>query len=152
MSGMNLVFHLVSALGAVVLVYLLLKVQRERDFARELLLALGARRAKVHVEAPRVFLGRFAETLGVPFEADEAKGGQAPCRIAPGPLVDLFLRAGIGLIRCKEAGGGKGLEVELEVPADRLAAVAGSEPRLAAALGGARVSLVASARGPEDKA
>ena len=155
MSGMNVIFHLVSALGAVLLVYLLLRAQRERDFLKDLLGAAGTRRGphgtesrgvvqrgRVHVEPPVAFLERFAGALGVPFESDEGALSPVPRRIAAGPLVDLFLRAGIGLIRCRKADG-QGLLVELELAASADAFPRGDlEARLAAALGGEAVRVV----------
>lgn len=125
MSGINVFFHAFSALAAAFLVWWALRLKRERDFVRELLAsgAPGAPR-RLHVEAPPAFLARFAAALGIPFEGGT---GGAPARIDPAPLVDLFLRRGIALIRCQE--GGAAVELHVRGPGDEPAAP------LAAALG-----------------
>lgn len=107
MNGINALFHWGSAVAAIFLVILLLRVTKQRDLLRRLLaerrLAAGAR--KVHVETPRTFLKGFAATLAIPFEAMDGKGDgkgalDAPARIDATPLLDLFLSHGITLIRC----------------------------------------------------
>jgi hypothetical protein len=126
MSGMNAIFHFGSAAAAVLLTYLLLRARREAVFVKDLLLALrreGSRR--VHVEAPAVFLERFAATFGIPCEI-EGKAG-APARIASAPLTELLLRRELQLIRCREAS------VELHIGRG---AGGPSAEALAAALGG----------------
>ena len=126
---MSVIFHLASALGLVLVTYLLFQAQRQRDFLRELLLTQRRHRApvKVHVEAPTAFLTRFAAAVGVPFEAVHP-AATPPVRIAAAPLIDLFLQGGLTLIRCQD----RRVEVHLsQAPAEAELAA-----RLSAALGG----------------
>jgi hypothetical protein len=140
MNGINLFFHLASALGALLLVHLFLKTQRQRDLLRELLSSQRASSAprRVHVESPASFLTRFAAALDIPFDGTSAG---APKRIAPAPLTDLFLRAGIALIRCEEKD--QSLRVELHLA--KGGAPQSMNETVAAALGGGvEVALVAA--------
>lgn len=104
MNGINAMFHWGSALATVLLVVLLLRQKKQRDFLRRLLserrLPTGARR--VTVEAPGRLLKSFADAIGVPFERGDGADAlfDAPARIDATPLLELHLSYGIKLIRC----------------------------------------------------
>lgn len=105
MGGMNLMFHIGSALALVLLVYLALEFKRQRDLMRELM--SGARKsegkARVYVETPAALLARLAKALGFETQGESPKG-LAPRRIDPRPLVELFLDAGIDLLKWADGG------------------------------------------------
>jgi len=132
MNGMNVFFHLASALGAGALIFLLLRVQRQRDFLRALMASVApdaGRIRRVVVEAPGAFLGRFAAALGVPLEAEEDKA-LPPRRITAAALAELYLKAGLTLIRCGRSGDVLHLELHVKAAVEHPSAA-----ELARALG-----------------
>lgn len=109
MSGINAFFHIGSAVAFVLLVYLLLRTRRALELLRSLVKERQqtAGVARVHVAAPAQFLETFAEALGIAFEGQGSRG--APARITAAPLLDLFFRHGLFLIRCRDT------EIEMHV-------------------------------------
>ncbi len=93
-GGVNLMFHVGSALALVLLVHLALEFKRQRDLIRELL----GRRARIYVEAPAAFLDRLGKALGIEVEGEAGKG-LAPRKIDPQPLMELFLSGGIDVLK-----------------------------------------------------
>lgn len=100
MGGIDLMFHLASALVLVGLVHLAFEYKRQRDLVRELLIVQRRANAvgRVYVEAPAAFLGRMAKALDIDMEG-QLDPAVAPRRIDAKPFMDLFLQAGIELIR-----------------------------------------------------
>jgi len=140
MNGMNVFFHLASALGACALVFLLLRAQRQRDFLRALMAGAApdaGRPRRVVVETPGVFLGRFAEALGVPLDVGEDQA-LPPRRIMPEVLAELYLKVGLTLIRCGRSGDALRLELHVKAAGEHPSAA-----ELARALGdGVEVAIV----------
>lgn len=138
MSGMNLIFHTLAAVALVVLLHALARLRAERDFlrmlAREASQSGGPRR--LVVEEPARFLRRFAAAWGLPFEESSPLAG-GPQRIEPTPFLELFLRRGLVLIRCGEAG------VELHVVRAE-GSLAQDAEGLSRALGGVSVKILAA--------
>ncbi len=99
-GGVNLMFHVGSALALVLLVHLALEFKRQRDLIRELLTVQrrGDRKARVYVETPEAFLARLGKALAIEVEGDSQKG-LAPRKIDPQPLIELFLSGGIDRLR-----------------------------------------------------
>lgn len=99
-GGVNLMFHVGSALALVLLVHLVLEFKRQRDLIRELLVVQrrGDARARVYVEAPDAFLARLGKALGIAIEGDSQKG-LSPRKIDPKPLFELYLSGGIERLR-----------------------------------------------------
>ena len=93
-SGVNLMFHIGSAVALVLLVHLALEFKRQRDLIREL---LGSR-ARIYVEAPAAFLHRLGKALGIEVEGEAGKELR-PRRINPQPLMELFLSGGIDVLK-----------------------------------------------------
>lgn len=99
-GGINLMFHVGSALALVLLVHLVLEFKRQRDLMRELLRGLrpGVGRARVYVETPAGFCTRLAKALDIEVQGD-TPSNMPPRKIDPRPLMELFLNSGIDLLR-----------------------------------------------------
>jgi hypothetical protein len=109
---MNALFHIASALAATLLLYGLLRMQRQRDLLRRLVRARGPKAAVV-VDLPRRFVQSCAEATGVPFELDGGDGAEAPpARLDVAVLADLFLSRRPSLVRWSAST----LELDLEAP------------------------------------
>lgn len=102
MIGMNVIFHLVSAALIGSLVFMWLKMQKQRDFFR--LLALAASREpkvpRFRVGQPLIVLAEFCAILQIPLEK-LADSGSLPLRIELRPLGELLLRPRPTLLRWK---------------------------------------------------
>ncbi|MBC7533510.1 MAG: hypothetical protein H7318_18215 [Oligoflexus sp.] len=67
MVSVNLIFHIVSAVTFVALIWYLLHLQTQMAFLRELTLSLTAHQIKLRVDWPEAFLRHFAEAYGIRF-------------------------------------------------------------------------------------
>ena len=73
MVSVNLIFHIVSVITFVVLIWYLLHLQSQLGFMRDLMSSLGSSQSKVKVDWPDAFLKRFSSVLGVRFESSGQK-------------------------------------------------------------------------------
>ena len=143
---MNAVIHLFAALGSMILVIYILRLQRRRDFLLHLVKSLGATSTKlpVRIALPSQFLAEFSAALGIPFSAGNLATEQM-AKINPRVWMETFLSYGFDLIRLSGESAAQGVEVQVKlhnpVPADRDLVGA-----LTAALGGqVRVAILSTA-------
>ncbi|MBC7659226.1 MAG: hypothetical protein H7249_05910 [Chitinophagaceae bacterium] len=73
MVSVNLIFHIVSAITFVVLIWYLLHVQSQMVFMRQLLRSLANPGRTVKVDWPEAFLKRFASVQGIAFQSNGVK-------------------------------------------------------------------------------
>ncbi|RZA23731.1 MAG: hypothetical protein EOP10_11910 [Proteobacteria bacterium] len=77
MVSVNLIFHVVSALTFVLLIWYLLHMQAQLTFLRTLVSSLTQSQPKVVVDWPQAFLRKFAAAQGLPFISQVKTDGQA---------------------------------------------------------------------------
>ncbi len=94
MVSVNLIFHIVSAITFVTLIWYLLHLQAQVAFLRELANSLGSRQAKLKVDWPEGFVKRFAGAYGIRFAAlTDAAGPQPKAQALPPLRIDVRLWA-----------------------------------------------------------
>lgn len=84
MVSVNLIFHIVSAVIFVALIWYLLHLQTQVAFLRELTSSLTVHQTKLKVDWPEAFLRRFAEAYGIRFVSSapaETRAQSAPQKI-----------------------------------------------------------------------
>ncbi|MCX6111304.1 MAG: hypothetical protein NTZ90_17040 [Proteobacteria bacterium] len=137
-AAMNAVFHGVSLLFFAVLVWLLLRAQRDHAFVLSLLQSQrhGAVRGRVAVAPPSIFMRRFASALRIRFEG-HGPAHEAPVRMSSGLLTELFLQSGLSLIRCSSGQGTLSERLLIELQTVEPVTDPGLVERLQQALGGA---------------
>jgi hypothetical protein len=75
--SVNLIFHVVSALTFVLLIWYLLHLQAQRAFLRMLLSSLTLAQPRVVVDWPQAFVRKLASAQGLPFSSEAKDMGQA---------------------------------------------------------------------------
>ncbi len=71
--SVNLIFHIVSAITFVILIWYLLHLQSQLGFLREVMASLASGQSRVKVDWPDVFLKRLAAALGIAFQTSGQK-------------------------------------------------------------------------------
>ncbi len=77
MVSVNLIFHVVSALTFVLLIWYLLHMQAQLTFLRTLVSSLTQAQPKVVVDWPQAFLRKFAAAQGLSFVSHVKTEGKA---------------------------------------------------------------------------
>ena len=95
---MNLVFHIVATAALLLLVFMLIRVQKDRELLRFLLKIVAGDKAamkKIVVDWPLKYLAEFARTLEVPFQGEGSLKIGEPRKIDTHKLIQLYLKQGI---------------------------------------------------------
>lgn len=131
---MNLIFHIVSAVAFLLLLYFLARIRAQRDFLRTVVrnsCEIGTKR--LLIAEPVRYLEQFAAAWGIECVAD-GHSPVGPCRIDPKPLLELFLRQQLILISCR----GGAVELYVCRPSDETTTFC---ERLSQGLGGLAVTI-----------
>jgi hypothetical protein len=93
----NLIFHGAAAIGLVLLIFIAIRLQKDRDFLRETLL-LGAKaksaRKRLVVDWPANFIHRMCRAFGIPLSTCvNARTGE-PRKIAAEEILHVYLECG----------------------------------------------------------
>jgi len=91
--SVNLIFHIVSALTFVVLIWYLLHLQSQVAFLRDLTGSLSSAHPKLKVDWPEAFVRRLAEAYGISFQLLPAVGADAKLQKLPPQKIDIRLWA-----------------------------------------------------------
>jgi hypothetical protein len=132
MIGMNLIFHVVAALGIIALLWWIITLQKQRDLLVKLMNEIPFQdKRRVRLESPIAFLEKFCLLLGVPFESDLGEE-TAPVKIKADVFSKVFVEHGIYAIKCSRDRDQTTAEITLgENPKD-----SGLETKMVEALGG----------------
>jgi hypothetical protein len=95
---MNLIFHVIASCALLLLVYLLIHVQKDREFLRLLLrIAAGEKAAtsKITVDWPLKYLVEFSRCLGISIDGTGPLNIGEPRKIDTNKIIQVYLNQGI---------------------------------------------------------
>jgi hypothetical protein len=117
MDGMNFMFHLFSGLTLIGLVVLLVKLQKQRDFAKDLVGIMSKQsQVRPYLDTPDKFLAKFCQLMNIEWQTTHSSVRLPYCRIERRPWTDLILTNRILLIRLNQQSRKIDILTESAVP------------------------------------